>query len=76
MLRERSEDCALLRLIRPGLQAGRLETDGHGVPPATGAPQGGSIAPVLANGALHEALDVGCDPAVQAHGRGEARLYR
>jgi RNA-directed DNA polymerase len=40
-LRERSEDRALLRLLRKGLKAGVLETDGRGVHPETGAPPGG-----------------------------------
>ena len=38
MRRERLEDRALLRLIRQGLKAGVLETDGRVVPPETGAP--------------------------------------
>jgi group II intron reverse transcriptase/maturase len=76
MLRERIADRAFLRLIRKGLKAGMLETDGHVVHPETGSPQGGCISPVLANGYLHYALDVGCDTVVKAHCRGEALRCR
>jgi retron-type reverse transcriptase len=76
MLRERMDDRASLRLIRPGLTAGMLETTGHVVHPETGSPQGGSISPVLANGYVHYALDVWVDTGGKAHGRGEALLCR
>jgi group II intron reverse transcriptase/maturase len=75
-LRERMDDRAFLRLIRQGLQAGIVETDGHVVPPDTGSPQGGSLSPGLANGYLHSALEGWVDTVVQAHCRGEALLGR
>ena len=74
--RERSDARACLRLIRKGLKAGVLETDGRVVPPESGSPPGGSIAPVLANGYVHDALDGWCAQVVKAHCRGEARLCR
>jgi RNA-directed DNA polymerase len=46
------------------------------VHPATGSPQGGSIAPVLANVYVHDALDGWLAKGVKAHGRGEALLCR
>ena len=42
MLRERIDDRAFLRLIRNWLKAGMLETEGQGLHPETGTPQGGS----------------------------------
>lgn len=48
MLAERIEDGAFLRLIRKGLKAGVLETDGQVLHPATGTPQGGIRSPSLA----------------------------
>ena len=53
----RSDDTPLLRLICTWLQAGVLETDGHGIHPATGTPQGGTVSPIFANVYVHEALD-------------------
>ena len=50
MLRVRVEDRALLGLLRKGLKAGVLETDGRVMHPETGTPQGGVVAPVLAHG--------------------------
>ena len=76
MVRERIDDRACLRLMRQWLTAGMLESDGHVVPPETGSPQGGSISPVLANGYLHSALEVGFAKGVKAHCRGEALLCR
>jgi RNA-directed DNA polymerase len=76
MLRERSDERAFLRLIRKGLKAGILETDGHVVHPETGAPPGGSISPVLAKVSWPDVLDVWFAKVVQAHGRGEALLCR
>jgi RNA-directed DNA polymerase len=57
MLGERSEDGAFLRLIRKWLRAGVLDTDGQVLHPVTGTPQGGILAPILANVYLHDALD-------------------
>lgn len=76
MWRERIEDRAFLRLIRKWLQAGTLETDGLVVHPETGSPQGGCLAPVLANGYLHYALDRWFAKGVKPSCRGEARLGR
>jgi group II intron reverse transcriptase/maturase len=76
MRRERIDDRAFLRLMRQGLKAGMLETDGHVVHPETGSPQGGSLAPVLANVYGHDALEVWVDTVVKAHGRGEALRCR
>jgi len=74
--RERSDDRACRRLIRQGLQAGMLETDGHVGPPETGSPQGGGSSPVLANGSVHQALARWVATVVKPHGRGEARRCR
>jgi retron-type reverse transcriptase len=49
-LRVRSADRAWLKLLRQGLPAGILETDGPVIPPETGTPQGGTGSPVRANG--------------------------
>jgi retron-type reverse transcriptase len=57
MLRVRIDDRALLKRIRKWLKAGVLETDGQGIHPETGTPQGGTVSPVLANVYLHYALD-------------------
>ena len=53
MLRVRIDDRALLHLIRTWLQAGIVGMEGQGVHPETGTPQGGPVAPVLANVYLH-----------------------
>jgi retron-type reverse transcriptase len=76
MRRARSDARALLRLIRKGLKAGSLATDGHVVHPETGSPQGGSISPVLAHGYWHSVLEAWFAKVVKAHGRGEALLGR
>jgi hypothetical protein len=57
-VRARIDARAFLRLRRQGLQAGLVESDGHVVPPETGAPHGGSRSPVLAQGYVHAALEV------------------
>ena len=46
MLRVRSEDRALLGLLRTWLNAGILETNGRVIHPDTGVPQGGGVSPV------------------------------
>lgn len=53
MLGARSEDGALLRLIRQWLRAGVLDTEGQILHPVTGTPQGGIISPLLATVYLH-----------------------
>jgi hypothetical protein len=76
MVRLRLDDRALLPLIRPWLQAGMGDTDGQVVHPEPGTPQGGTSSPVLAQGSLHEALDLWGAHVVQPPGQGEARLCR
>jgi len=76
MLRERIEDGAFLRLIRKWLKAGVLDTDGQVLHPATGAPQGGIVSPILANVYLHYALDLWFHKVVRRRCRGEACLIR
>jgi RNA-directed DNA polymerase len=49
MVAERIDDRARLRLIKQWLNAGVLDTDGQGLPPVTGTPHGGIVAPILAN---------------------------
>jgi retron-type reverse transcriptase len=75
-LRWRIADRALLPLMRKWLKAGTLDTDGPVVHPAPGTPQGGTVAPVLANGSLHSALDLWFEKVVQPRGRGEAGWCR
>ena len=43
MLAERSDDGALLRLLRKWLKAGVLDTDGPVLHQVTGTPQGGTV---------------------------------
>jgi group II intron reverse transcriptase/maturase len=76
MLEQRIDDGPFLRLIRKGLKAGILETDGQGVHPATGTPQGGVVSPVLANVYLHYVLDLWFHRKVARGCRGEACLIR
>jgi retron-type reverse transcriptase len=49
MRRVRIDDRAFLGLIRKGLKAGMLETEGRVLHPDPGTPQGGVVSPVLAN---------------------------
>jgi group II intron reverse transcriptase/maturase len=76
MLAERLDDGALLRLIRKWLKAGVLDTDGTGLHPVTGTPQGGTVSPILANVFRHYALDLWVEKVVKQHCRGEACLIR
>jgi RNA-directed DNA polymerase len=76
MLGERIEDGAFLRLIRKWLRAGVLETDGQVLHPVTGTPQGGIIAPLLANVYLHYALVLWFNTVVKPRWGGEACLIR
>jgi hypothetical protein len=48
MVRGRSDDRALLPLLRQGLQAGMWDPEGQGGPPEAGTPHGGPDSPVLA----------------------------
>jgi RNA-directed DNA polymerase len=72
----RIDDKPLLKLIRRGLKAGLWDTNGQGLHPATGIPQGGRVSPILANVYLHYARDVGFDETVRAHCKGQAYLCR
>jgi RNA-directed DNA polymerase len=76
MLVERIDDGALLRLIRKWLKAGVLDTDGTGLHPVTGTPQGGTVSPILAHVFLHDALDLWFEKVAKQHCRGEACLIR
>jgi len=76
LVAERIEDGALLRLLRKGLKAGVLDTDGQGLHPVTGPPQGGTVSPVLANVFLHYVLDGWFEKVVKRHCRGEACRIR
>ena len=48
-LRRRIDDRALLHLLRHWLQAGMVDTEGPGVHPEPGPPQGGTVSPGRAN---------------------------
>ncbi len=72
----RSDDTPLLRLLRQWRKAGVLETDGPVLPPGTGTPQGGTVAPIFAHVSLHDAWDGWCAEVVQAHGEKAAYLWR
>jgi hypothetical protein len=74
--RVRSAARAGLKLSRTGLRAGVVETDGDVMPPETGTPQGGTGAPVLAQGSRPEALALWVDRVVKAPWRGEALVCR
>jgi RNA-directed DNA polymerase len=76
MLSLRIDDRAFLRLIRKGLKAGCLSTDGQVIHPETGTPPGGVISPVLANVYLHYALDLWFEEVVKPLLAGEALLCR
>jgi group II intron reverse transcriptase/maturase len=76
MLRVRIDDWACLGLIRQWLKAGVLETDGRGIHPDPGVPQGGVVSPVVANVSWHEALDLWFEQLVKPHCRGEALISR
>ena len=76
MLALRSDATPWLRLSRPWLKAGVRETDGHGIHPATGTPQGGTVSPIFAHIYVHYALDGWCAEVVQAHGEKAASLWR
>jgi len=76
MVAARIDDGALVRLMRKWVKAGVLDTDGMGLHPATGTPQGGVVSPVLAHVFLHYVLDIWFEKVVKQHCRGEACLIR
>ncbi|MDZ7412949.1 MAG: reverse transcriptase domain-containing protein [candidate division KSB1 bacterium] len=76
MVAERSDDGALLRLMRKWLQPGGLDTDGTVLHPGTGTPQGGTVSPILAKVFRPYGLDLGLENVVKQHWRGEACLIR
>jgi len=76
MLRERIDDRPCLGLIRTWLKAGVRDTDGQGLHPVTGLPQGGIVSPVLAHLSLHHALAGGLAAVVHPHGAGQALRWR
>jgi RNA-directed DNA polymerase len=76
MLEERIDDRALIGLIKKWLKAGILDTDGKVIHPATGAPQGGIVSPILSNVYLHYVLDLWFHRVVKKQCRGEACLIR
>jgi RNA-directed DNA polymerase len=72
----RLDDSARLRLVQKWRKAGVLDTAGQGRHPGTGTPHGGTVSPLLANGCLHYALDLGVEKVVKQPCRGEAGLLR
>jgi len=75
LLRQRVRDGVVLRLIDTWLKAGVLE-DGDLTYPEAGTPQGGVIAPLLANVYLHYVLDVWFEDVVKPCLKGRAFLVR
>lgn len=75
-LEQRGDDRPFLRRIRKWLKAGVLETDGEGIHPTTGTPQGGVASPVRANISLHSVLDLWFHRGVAKRWRGEACRIR
>jgi RNA-directed DNA polymerase len=75
-LAERSDAGALRRLLQKGRTAGGLDTDGQGLPPVTGPPQGGTGSPILAHVCLPYVLDRWVEKVVTQPCRGEACLSR
>jgi len=76
MVQERREDGAFVRLIPQWRQAGVLDTDGPGLPPTSGTPQGGSVAPVLAKVSLPSPLAWWWPKGVKPRCQGEACRLR
>src|SRR5262249_20287825 len=75
LLRQRVRDGVLLRLIDKWLKAGVLE-DGELTYPEAGAPQGGGVSPLLADGHLQYVLDVWVTGGVKPCLKGGAFLVR
>ncbi len=76
MLELKINDGALIRLIVKWLKAGILEPDGTVVHPATGAPQGGIISPILANIYLHYVLDLWFEKEIKPRCKGDVKYVR
>ncbi len=76
MLAQRIDDKRFLRLIRKWLKAGILEEDKSIKYPEEGAPQGGSISPILANIYLHHVIDDWFEKVVKPHCKGDAIICR
>ncbi len=76
LVAERRDDGALLRLLRKGLQAGVLDTDGQVLHPVTGTPPGGPGSPGRAQVFLHDGCDWWWENVVKRPGRGDACLSR
>jgi len=74
-LEHRISDKNLLRLIQRMLKAGIME-EGKLRETQVGAPQGGSISPILANVYLHYVLDLWFDKVVRKKCYGEAYMVR
>jgi hypothetical protein len=72
----RLEEGAVRRLIRTWLRAGVLDPAGPVLPPGTGRPHGGLIAPIRAPVSRHEALDRWVHNGVTPRGGGAACLMR
>jgi len=76
MLKLKINDGALIRLIIKWLKAGILEPDGTVIHPATGAPQGGIISPILANIYLHYVLDLWFEKEIKPRCKGDVKYVR
>jgi RNA-directed DNA polymerase len=75
MLEQRISDRSILRLIGKWLKAGVMH-NGVVTINTEGAPQGGSISPVLSNVYLHYVLDLWFERVVKPNCRGDAHLVR
>lgn len=75
ILQKRIGEKNLLRLIGKWLHVGVLD-DGRLQVNKSGIHQGSVISPLLANGYLHEVLDLWMEQEVKPRMKGEAKLYR
>jgi RNA-directed DNA polymerase len=76
MIARRVDDKRFIRLISKWLKAGILEEDGTLEYPEEGAPQGGSISPILANIYLYYAIDDWFEKVVKPHCQGDVVMCR
>ena len=74
-LGHRIGDKLVLRMVKRFLKAGIVE-DGEWVPSDYGAPQGGSISPIISNIYLHYALDLWFEKVFRKSCEGFARMVR